>query len=81
MGSAMQITFQEIKTYSDPSTDREAQIGTYDNEVFVVYYYLYGTAVDRSYHDDVQSAINTALDYFNRSTLNGRPEIMDSGSC
>lgn len=77
----MQITFKEIETYRDPATDREAQIGTYNNKVFVVYYYMFGTAVDRSYHDDVQSAIDTALIHLNRSAPNGRPEIMDSGSC
>lgn len=77
----MQIVFNEIRSYRDPSTDREAQVGTFNNQVFVVYYYLFGTAVDRSYHDDVQSAIDTALNYLNRSASNGRPEIMDSGSC
>lgn len=77
----MRIEFKELRTYRDPSTDREAQIGTFSGAVFVVYYYLYGTAVDRSYHDDVQSAIDNAIEYINRRAPNGRPEIMDSGAC
>lgn len=75
------MQFKELRSFRDPFTDREAQVGTYDNQVYVIYYYLYGTAVDRSYHDDVQSAIDTAIEHINRSASHGRPEIMDSGSC
>lgn len=77
----MSVTFKEIRSFNDPFTDRDAQVGTYDNVVYVVYYYVYGTAVDRTYHDDVQSAIDKAIAYINRSAQDGRPEIMDSGSC
>lgn len=77
----MQILFNELHTYRDPTSDREAQIGTFDDHVYVVYCYLYGTAVDRSYHDDVQSAINSAIEYINRRADHVRPEILDSGAC
>lgn len=77
----MQILFNELHTYRDPATDREAQIGTFDDQVYVVYFYLYGTAVDRSYHDDVKSAIDSAIEYINRRAEYVRPPIMDSGSC
>ena len=77
----MQILFNELHAYRDQMTDREAQVGTFDGQIYAVYYYHFGTAVDRSYHEDVQSAINSAIEYINRRAENGRPQILDSGAC
>lgn len=65
----MSNKFKEIVTYFGLGDRRnyEVQVGTYseDDHEYVVYYYLYGTAVDRTYHSNVKSAIETAQDFIN----------------
>ncbi len=54
--------FEEIAFWSGRGnkTNEEVQVGTYDGYEYVVYYYKYGTVVDRTYHSNVKSALETA---------------------
>lgn len=65
----MTLKFIEVATYTGTGTKQnyEVQVGTYDEYEYIVYYYLYGTAVDRTYHSNVKSAIETAQDFINRN--------------
>ena len=57
--------FKETATFVGRGnrTHEEVQVGTYDEFEYIVYYYKYGTVVDRTYHSNVKSAIETAEAY------------------
>lgn len=59
----MTTNFKQIKMLISSDQHREIEVGTYDDEVFVVYYYYDGVAVDRSYHYSVKSAMLEAEAY------------------
>jgi hypothetical protein len=61
----MTTKFQETASYRGIGSraHEEVQVGTYDEFEYVVYYYQYGTVVDRTYHSNVKSALQTAEQY------------------
>lgn len=68
--------FEEVATYigQGARSNEEVQVGTYDGEEYVLYYYKYGVVVDRTYHSDVKSALQMASDYI----WSAHEQVLDS---
>lgn len=68
--------FEEVATYvgRGAKSNEEVQVGTYDGQEYVLYYYKYGVVVDRTYHSNVKSALQTASDYI----WSAHEQVLDS---